>query len=72
MCTDLSRQSTAGRLWVYEDVEDAERLAYDAELRVAVDRTDIDHQGALTSQMGRFETGCLLSEANPATMDDTR
>ena len=43
---------------------DAERLAHDPAIRAVVDRTGLDRQAASTSQMGRFETGWLTSEAN--------
>ena len=39
-------------------------------MRAVVDRTGLDRQAAATSQMGRFETGWLTSEANLATLAD--
>jgi hypothetical protein len=70
MLTGLLRQSVFGRLAGYEDVNDADRLAHDPAMRAVVDRTGLDRQAASTSQMGRFETGWLTSEANLAALAD--
>ena len=70
MLTGLLRQSVFGRLAGYEDVNDAERLAHDPAMRAVVDRTGLDRQAASTSQMGRFETEWLTSEANLAALAD--
>ena len=70
MLTGLFRQSVFGRLAEYEDVNDADRLAHDPAMRAVVDRTGLDRQAASTSQMGRFETGWLTSEANLAALAD--
>ncbi len=70
MLTGLFRQSVFGRLAGYEDVNDADRLAHDPAMRAVVDRTGLDRQAASTSQMGRFETGCLTSEANLTALAD--
>jgi hypothetical protein len=70
MLTGLFRQSVFGRLAGYEDVNDAERLAHDPAMRAVVDRTGLARQAASTSQMGRFETGWLTSEANLAALAD--
>jgi hypothetical protein len=70
MLTGLFRQSVFGRLAGYEDVNDAERLAHDPAMRAVVHRTGLDRQAASTSQMGRFETGWLTSEANLAALAD--
>ena len=70
MLTGLLRQSMFGRLAGYEDVNDAERLAHDPAMRAVVDRTGLDRQAASTSQMGRFETEWLTSEANLAALAD--
>ena len=70
MLTGLFRQSVFGRLAGYEDVNDAERLAYDPAMRAVVNRTGSDRQAASTSQMGRLETGWLTSEANLAALAD--
>lgn len=64
----LLRQSVFGRLAGYEDVNNADRLAHDPAMRAVVDRTGLDRQAASTSQMGRFETGWLTSEANLAAL----
>ena len=70
LLTGLLRQSVFGRLAGYEDVNDAERLAHDPAMRAVVDRAGLDRQAASTSQMGRFETGWLTSEANLAALAD--
>jgi hypothetical protein len=70
LLTGLLRQSVFSRLAGYEDVNDAERLAHDPAMRAVVDRTGLDRQAASTSQMGRFETGWLTSEANLTALSD--
>ena len=70
LLTGLFRQSVFGRLAGYEDVNDADRLAHDPAMRAVVDRTGLDRQAASTSQMARFETGWLTSEANLAALAD--
>ena len=70
LLTGLLRQSVFGRLAGYEDVNDADRLAHDPAMRAVVDRAGLDRQAASTSQMGRFETGWLTSEANFAALAD--
>jgi hypothetical protein len=70
LLTGLFRQSVFGRLAGYEDVNDAERLAHDPAMRAVVDRAGLDRQAASTSQMGRFETGWLTSEANLVALAD--
>ena len=64
------RQSVFGRLAGYEDVNDADRLAHDPAMRAVVDRTGLDRRAASTSQMGRFETAWLTSDANLAALTD--
>src|SRR3954464_2816655 len=66
----LLRQAVYGRLAGYEDVNDAERLARDPAMRVIVGREGIDKLAASTSQMGRFETGWLATEANLDVLSD--
>ena len=66
----LLRQAVHGRLAGYEDVNDAERLARDPVMRAIVGREGIDRPAASTSQMGRFETEWLASEANLAALTD--
>src|SRR3712207_4471283 len=60
----LLRQAIYGRLAGYEDVNDAERLAHDPVMRAIVGREGLDRPAASTSQMGRFETEWLGTEAN--------
>ena len=60
----LLRQSVFGRLAGYEDVNDAERLSRDPVMRAIVNRKGLDRQAASTSQMGRFETEWLATDAN--------
>src|SRR5690349_8735245 len=70
LLTGLLRQSVFGRLAGYEDVNDAERLAHDPAMRAVVDRGGLDRRAASTSQMGRFETEWLTSEANLTALAD--
>jgi Transposase DDE domain group 1 len=70
LLTGLFRQSVFGRLAGYEDVNDADRLAHDPAMRAIVDRGGLDRVAASTSQMGRFETVRLSSEANLASLAD--
>ena len=62
--TGLFRQSEFGRLGGYEDVNDAERLGRDPAMRWIVGGKAVERQAASTSQMGRFETELLSSDAN--------
>jgi hypothetical protein len=66
----LLRQAIYGRLAGYEDVNDAERLARDPAMRAIVGREGLDRPAASTSEMGRFETGWLATEANLAALAD--
>src|SRR5918998_1584100 len=66
----LLRQAVYGRLAGYEDVNDAERLARDPVMRAIVGREGMDRPAASTSQMGRFETEWLATEANLAALTD--
>jgi hypothetical protein len=70
LLTGLLRQSVFGRLAGYEDVNDADRLAHDPVMRAVVDRRGLDRVAASTSQMGRFETAWLTSEANLEVLAD--
>src|SRR5215472_373287 len=70
LMTGLFRQSVFGRLAGYEDVNDADRLAHDPAMRAVVDRGGLDRRAASTSQMGRFETAWLTSDANLAVLTD--
>src|ERR687890_352925 len=64
----LLRQAVYGRLAGYEDVNDAERLARDPAMRAIVGREGLDRPAASTSEMGRFETEWLATEANLAAL----
>ena len=66
----LFRQSVFGRLAGYEDVNDAERLALDPAMRAIVGREGLGRAAASSSQMGRFETAWLATEANLAALTD--
>jgi len=59
-----------GRLAGYEDVNDAARLARDPAMRAIVGREGLDRPAATTSEMGRFETGWLATEANVNALVD--
>src|ERR687883_1150686 len=64
------RQAVFGRLAGYEDVNDADRLAYDPAMRWIVGGRAVTHKAASASQMGRFETEVLGQEANLSTLCD--
>ena len=64
----LLRQAIYGRLAGYEDVNDAERLARDPAMRAIVGREGMDRLAASSSEMGRFETEWLTSDANLAAL----
>lgn len=66
----LSRQSIFGRLAGYEDVNDADRLAFDPVMRQIVGGRAVDHQAASASQMGRFETEVLATPENLTALAD--
>lgn len=66
----LLRQAVYGRLAGYEDVNHAERLARDPAMRAIVGREGMDRPAASASQMGRFETEWLPTEANLAALAD--
>ena len=66
----LFRQSVFGRLAGYEDVNDAERLARDPAMRAIVGRDGLDRAAASSSQMGRFETEWLATDANLEALTD--
>jgi hypothetical protein len=66
----LFRQSVFGRLAGYEDVNDAERLARDPAMRAIVGREGLDRVAASSSQMGRFETEWLATDANLEALTD--
>jgi hypothetical protein len=58
------RQSMFGRRGGYEDVNDAERLGGDSAMRWIVGGKAVERQAASNSQMGRFETELLATDAN--------
>ena len=58
------RQSVFGRLGGYDDVNDADRLSLDPVMRWIVGGYAVTKQAASTSQMGRFETEVLATNAN--------
>ena len=66
----LLRQAVYGRLAGYNDVNDAERLARDPAMRAIVGREGMGRPAASTSQMGRFETDWLATEANLAVLTE--
>jgi hypothetical protein len=68
--TGQFRQSVFGRLGGYDDVNDAERLGRDPTMRWIVGGKAVERQAASTSQMGRFETGLLASDANIEALAD--
>ena len=66
----LLRQSVFGRLAGYEDVNDAERLAFDPVMRAIVGRDGLERDAASSSEIGRFETEWLASDANLTALAD--
>ncbi|MEO0991650.1 MAG: IS1380 family transposase, partial [Pseudomonadota bacterium] len=60
----LLRQSVFGRLAGYEDVNYAERLAFDPVMRQVVGGRAVDAKAASASQMGRFGTEVLATTDN--------
>jgi hypothetical protein len=66
----LLRQPVYGHLAGYEDVDDADRLGRDPAMHWIVGGKAVEHGGASTSQMGRFETGLLASDDNLAALAD--
>src|SRR5436305_12989623 len=66
----LLRQAVYGRLAGYEDVNDAARLARDPAMRAIVGREGLGRPAASTSEMGRFETDWLATEANLDVLSD--
>ena len=64
------RQSLFGRLGGYDDVNDADQLSRDPAMRWIVGGKAVERQAASTSQMGRFETGVLATDANVEALAD--
>jgi len=60
----MLRQAIYGRLAGYEDVNDAERLRADPAMRRVVGGRGHEKEAASTSEMSRFETEMLSSQAN--------
>src|SRR5262245_56395333 len=61
--TALLRQSIYSRLAGYEDLNDAERLRLDPAMRTVVGGRAREHTAASASEIARFETETLASEA---------
>ena len=68
--TGQFRQSVFGRLGGYDDVNDADRLGRDPAMRWIVGGKAIERQAASSSQMGRFETELLATDANVDALAD--
>jgi DDE family transposase len=66
----LVRQAVYGRLAGYEDLNDATQLAHDPAMRALVGRQGMDRPAASSSEMGRFETEWLTTEANLVALTD--
>ena len=64
------RKSVFGRLGGYDDVNDADRLSLDPVMRWIVGGHAVTKQAASTSQMGRFETEVLATDANVGALAD--
>ena len=64
------RQSLFGRLGGYDDVNDADRLGRDPAMRWIIGGHAVTKQAASTSQMGRFETEVLATDANIEALAD--
>ena len=64
------RQSVFGRLGGYDDVNDADRLSLDPAMRWIVGGHAVTKQAASSSQMGRFETEVLATDANVEALAD--
>jgi hypothetical protein len=62
--SDLLRQSVYSRLAGYEDLNDAERLAAEATVRLISSQKVWDRGAALTSTLHWFETELLTQEEN--------
>src|ERR1700724_534377 len=66
----MLRQAVFGRLAGYEDVNDAERLRHDPEMRWIVGGKAAHGCAASPSQMGRFETRWLTTAKNLSALAD--
>jgi hypothetical protein len=63
-------QSVFGRLAGYDDVNNADRLAFDPVMPQGVRGRAVDAKAASTSQMGRFKTEVLATTANRIALAD--
>ena len=63
----LFRQSVYARAAGYEDVNDADKLAHDPAMRLAVGGRAVDGKAASSSQMSRFEGKTLTTEKKPGS-----
>lgn len=66
----LLRQSVFGRLAGYDDVNDADRLAFDPVMRQGVGGRAVDAKAVSASQMERFETEVLATTDNRTALAD--
>jgi hypothetical protein len=66
----MFRQSVFGRVAGYDDVNDAGRLSRDPVMRLISGQRDFNRFAASESQMGRFETGTLVSKKNLMALTD--
>jgi len=64
------RQSVFGRVGGYDDVNDAESLGRDPAMQWIVGGKAVERSAASTSQMGRFETELLATDANFEALGD--
>ena len=64
------RHSVFGRLGGYDDVNDADRLSLDPVMRWIVGGKAVERQAASSSQMGRFETELLATDAHIEALAD--
>ena len=63
-------QSVFSRVAGYEDVNDADTLAHDPAMRLAVGGRAVDTQAASSSQMSRFERETLATPENLKALSD--
>ena len=66
----MFRQSIFSRLAGYEDVNDADHLAFDPVMRQVVGGRAVESRAASASQMGRFETEMLTMPENMEALAD--
>lgn len=66
----MFRQSLYDRVAGYDHVNDATRLARDPVMQLIIGQRYFDRHGASESQMGRFETGTLVSKKNLMALTD--